>query len=363
MASQQRRKMQKKKARQQRVKQKQSVTNVVPYSIAHSTNLPMPKILRPTGFGMPNMSAELPLFLITKLLEQHGHETINEANAYLNTLMDKSPEVLADLAQVESDPRTHAQYLAYQGYLAEDDLQADRLIDQALELDPECTDALLFRWKTTIFKFGELKEIPIDQLLQAMASRSQDALRLVEIAEKRLGPEYFEQWHGEFWNIPSRPYMRVLREHGKLLCADGDNDQARVIYEKMLNLNPNDNQGVRDSLLSLYLEQGDTAAARELFIKYPKDVCAVFCFGRVLERWLSRDFVSAIRLLKEARRDHPFVEECLLDPESVPDDLPEYFLHGEWEEAIYCAVLQLTAWETHEASLDWLEEQINELDA
>jgi hypothetical protein len=144
--------------------------------------------------------------------------------------------------------------------------------------------------------------------------------------------------------------------HG-LAKLDQNFDPARRVYERMLDLNPNDNQGIRDRLLCLYLGKSDTAAARDLFGKYAGELSAVFCFGRVLERLQSNDPASARRLLRVARRENSFVEECLLDPESLPD-VSDYYVHGDFDEAVYCSTIQLDAWEETPNALEWLEEQL-----
>ena len=65
------------------------------------------------------------------------------------------------------------------------------------------------------------------------------------------------------------------------------------VYERMLQLNPNDNQGVRDPLLGLYLTAGDLKGAGALLNKYENDALANFAWGRVLERFLSDDHAGA----------------------------------------------------------------------
>jgi len=56
----------------------------------------------------------------------------------------------------------------------------------------------------------------------------------------------------------------------------------------MLDLNPNDNQGIRYFLLALYLTRGDPDGARRLFDQYDDESSALFQWSRVLERHLSQ---------------------------------------------------------------------------
>jgi tetratricopeptide (TPR) repeat protein len=76
---------------------------------------------------------------------------------------------------------------------------------------------------------------------------------------------------GPFWgDVDSRPFMRAL--HGRALCLWrlGRRDDARRVFARMLELNPNDNQGVRFLLHDL--DEGlswEESAAREMLQSSP----------------------------------------------------------------------------------------------
>ncbi len=59
-----------------------------------------------------------------------------------------------------------------------------------------------------------------------------------------------------FWlDVDTRPpYMRALMALGDLLWATGDTNGAIDVYQKMLRLNPDDNQGIRHVLAYLFAE-------------------------------------------------------------------------------------------------------------
>ena len=64
-------------------------------------------------------------------------------------------------------------------------------------------------------------------------------------AEKRTIGDA-ERYPGPFWSDErTRPYMRALHGRGLCLWRLGRVDDARRIFARMLELNPNDNQGVR----------------------------------------------------------------------------------------------------------------------
>ncbi len=125
----------------------------------------------------------------------------------------------------------------------------------------------------------------------------------------------------------------------------------------MLELNPNDNQGIREVLLAIYLTRADLDGARRLFDRYEKDGSAAFRWSRILERHISGDEAKAVTLLAEARKDNAFVEPYLTGAKRLPRSLPEYYSPGEESEAKHVAVGLRPAWQRHRASVAWLKAQ------
>jgi tetratricopeptide (TPR) repeat protein len=61
-----------------------------------------------------------------------------------------------------------------------------------------------------------------------------------------------ERYPGPFWgDVDSRPFMRALHGRGLCLWRLGREDEARHLFAWMLELNPNDNQGIRFLLYDL----------------------------------------------------------------------------------------------------------------
>ena len=90
----------------------------------------------------------------------------------------------------------------------------------------------------------------------------------------------------------------------------------------MLELNPNDNQGVRDPLLGLYLTAGDLKGAGRLLKKYEDDALANFAWGRVLERFLAGDRAGAKAALEIARAANGHVELYMTIRKPLPEEAP-----------------------------------------
>ncbi|MGC9159724.1 MAG: tetratricopeptide repeat protein [Terracidiphilus sp.] len=278
---------------------------------------------------------------VQKAIEGKEFASLDDLNAYLSTisgsLMKKMPE------DAELSAKDKAQELAYDAMAAESEAEARKLVKRALQLDPDCVDALV--------------------LLTSLDARSaKDAIaglqKAIDAGERSLGARFIKENKGHFWGIlHTRPYMRALAETASLLRGEGLRSEAIAIYEKMLDLNPNDNQGVRDALLGLYLAVGDLAAVGKLLKKYKEDSMANFAWGRVLERYLSGDLPGAAAALKKARAANGFVELYLSARKPIPKVMPEMYSPGSEEEAILCMEILAAAWVEHKDALFWLLEQ------
>ena len=173
-----------------------------------------------------------------------------------------------------------------------------------------------------------------------------------------LGREFFSEHRGQFWNIlETRPYMRARARLAVLLVSAGHSDAAIAHFEALLDLNPDDNQGLRSTLPGLYLETERLEPASALFERYEGEWSAMFKWSRVLERLLNDDPEGARAALAEARESNPHVEPLLVGRERLPSELPGYFGTGDENEAVVCINEIGRAWELHPQSIAWLKEQ------
>jgi tetratricopeptide (TPR) repeat protein len=182
--------------------------------------------------------------------------------------------------------------------------------------------------------------------------------KAVAAGERSLGATYIRENKGQFWGlIETRPWMRAMEQLAGVLRSQGIYLDAIRIYERMLELNPNDNQGVRDPLLGAYLAAGDVAAAGKLLKKYKNDGSANFAWGRVLERYLTGDLEAASAALAAARAANGHVELHLMGRKPIPKSMPEMYSMGSEEEAILCLDNLLAAWANHKGAVLWVAEQ------
>lgn len=177
----------------------------------------------------------------------------------------------------------------------------------------------------------------------------------VAAGERSLGSKFIEENRGHFWGlIETRPYMRAMEQLAGQLFAEGLNLDAIHIYERMLELNPNDNQGIRDQLLGAYLCADDLQGAGKLLKRFKGDAGATFAWGSVLERFLAGDPTGADVALKTSRQANPFVELYMTGRKPIPRELPEMYSLGSEEEATMCMDSVGRAWALHKDAVFWL---------
>jgi len=238
-----------------------------------------------------------------------------------------------------------AQDLFYEAMEARSDKQAHVLIEQALELDPDNVDARLWMLR--------MSDAKTDGRVEALRS-------IMEAAARKLGAKTFREAAGSFWGfIETRPYMRAREQLVGALVDAGRMEEAVAECEGMLELNPNDNQGIRYTLLTCYLSLNRQAEAQRLFKQYD-EASVTFVWGNVLLRWLSPRKTGLDKALAAARKANAHVEGYLTGKEKLPKKMPPYYSMGSKEEAVCYAASLIQAWGCHPGALDWLREQVAE---
>jgi tetratricopeptide (TPR) repeat protein len=249
---------------------------------------------------------------------------------------------LGGLGSNKRSDEHRAQELVYDAMEASTSERRLLLVRQALELDPENVDALRMLEETSDLRGEERIE----------------ALRgTVAAGAKRLGKKAFNELVPHFWGFhETRPYMRARQALATALHEAGRLDEAVQEWAAMLDLNENDNQGVRYELLPTLLARGRLDEARALMERF-KDDCewsVVFAWSRVLERQLSGDDAAAMKALAVARKQNAHMEAYLKSQRKLPKTLPESYSPGSKEEALSYADVLMGAWKAHLPAVEWL---------
>jgi tetratricopeptide (TPR) repeat protein len=244
-------------------------------------------------------------------------------------------------ARAVRNARFEAQQLAYAAMQAPTERKQIALAQSALALNPRCIDALLI----------------VAAMSRDSAPDHLQKLRLiVKVGEEDLGKRFFRENKGMFWGIlETRPYMRAREALAELLVRCGKMDEAIEHLEAMLELNPNDNQGVRYLLLGHYLSLDRLDDAAALLKRYKKDGSAMFAWGAVLQRFLAGDEAGARAAAIKARAVNKYAQAYLSGEKRLPRKLPDAYGFGDANEGIVCALEIGEAWKRHPRACDWLK--------
>jgi tetratricopeptide (TPR) repeat protein len=223
--------------------------------------------------------------------------------------------------------------------------KAARLCNEALAIYPDCVDALTM--------LAEIKCRRVNDYVDEL-------WRVIEAGRRDLGAKCFKEDKGHFWGlIETRPFMRAMAQLAFALLDWGTPervDEAIGIFEEMLDLNPDDNQGVRDWLAGCYLARRRYEDAAALFDRYPDDWLAAPIWARVLLAHVTEGEERASELLVEARKRNEHVEQYLTGRKRRPKNRPGMYSPGDNTEAVCCAEMLWEAWKVHPKARAWLKE-------
>ena len=149
-------------------------------------------------------------------------------------------------------------------------------------------------------------------------------------------PKKFKKGDKLEWGwLENRPFLRCQQGLGLALLADDKTDEALYIFEEIISYNPNDNQGIREMLVELYLEKCRYDDMIKLCKRYPDDMLVGTSYGYPLALFKKGQRKKADNELKKVIKDMPKVANELLKKKHrrPKTDMPEYISMGGWDQA------------------------------
>ncbi|WP_440897017.1 SEC-C metal-binding domain-containing protein [Amphibacillus sp. Q70] len=263
---------------------------------------------------------------IQKLLNEQEFETEEEAQQFLDQLLNDQEFI----PPVSTSPRDLAQDKLYEASQTEG-TKRKKLIKEALEIYPNSPDAYLL--------MAQDVKSPLEQY--------QFYYQAVIAGKKDLGEAFFEENAGQFWLMTeTRPYMRAKAELAFYHAHYGDKTIAITEFNDLLSLNPNDNQGIRYPLLTLYIEEEDYLEAENLIVRYADDKSASFLFNQALIYYFKDGLTAKTKnQLKKADQQNPYVKNYLTGKTAMPKRLPDHIGFGDQAEAVMYTQENSQLWE------------------
>lgn len=290
---------------------------------------PRPRTGLPDRRAMERVMLEMGRFMAQSEFDE-------EANEALQRRFSGPVQAMPSTA---STPLERAQDMVYHAFEARGRRRI-QLARRALELSGDCADAYVILAEQTA------------DLAQARDLYAQG----VAAGERALGPRIFGEEAGNFWGlVTTRPYMRARFGLAQCLVALGRPDEAISHYRELLRLNPNDNQGVRYSLLVALLARGLDDEAGALLRQFRDEPTAMWRYGWALWTFrLEGDSAAARERLRQALGANRGVPKYLTGKKELPDtDPPSYALRSE-EEAVICVRELAGVWHATPGAVEWL---------
>ena len=283
------------------------------------------------------MNTERDLSRLMEEIKKQGLETTDQINDFLKNLQGQN---LNDLPK-RTDKKGRSQDLVFEAY-EQPISKGKELVEQALELDPNNTDA--YNYLASIEKNIDKAIVLFEKAIRA--------------GEKTLGKKFFKEEKGYFWGmIETRPYMRAKAGLADCLYAKQEVDKVIEIYEEMLELNPNDNQGIRYLLSTLLLSKSDLTKFKKFIENSEEEDCAVWNYNNALYQFKrSGRSVNSEKELLKAYTSNVYVIDYMLGVKKMPEELPQYIGRGDENEAIAYVNGAWTVWDKTSGAFDWLYE-------
>lgn len=242
--------------------------------------------------------------------------------------------------QLQSDLDAAQEYL-HEMLESSDIEKGIALLEKAFKKSPLCADAYCI--------YCDIAGEP----LESQIAIKETALYAAKIA---IGEE-FEEFAGHFWGLTeTRPYMRTKASLAETLWEAGKFFPALTHYKEMLELNPNDNQGIRHLLSANYLELEMVDDLVLLLNEYPEDHSPPLQYSRALIAYRN-SALDAEEIAKIAIRTNQYVPE-LLEKRCVQPSLNTgYITYGGMDEAIDYVNYNIKPWLRTPGAIDWIKNQ------
>lgn len=248
---------------------------------------------------------------------------------------------VADNDSSAGSPLDQAQELIHNAWETPDPIESIELAEEALKISPDCADA----WVLLAERTAETPEQALEFYRKG-----------VEAGERAIGPEAFNEYAGHFWgHLETRPYMRARGGLAGCLWAKGEHDTAISHYYAMLELNPNDNQGIRYLLLTCLISTSQFAAARELIKEHEDEISTNWTYTRTLLEFIENGDTPASRAHRRiAVAANKYVPAYISGRRKLPALPFEYIRIGDKSEAVNYVLENRAVWRATPGAIAWL---------
>lgn len=191
--------------------------------------------------------------------EYRNWEILMHMNSVEAENEEEMKELVSQFMNVSYIPKNkfeEAQLNAYEGYFAETEQLKNNYWKIAELLNPNNTDVLLHKAEIT----------NNENIARELFKKA------IKESHKQFDPSFEVAWG----YVPNRPYLRSLFAYGIWEFELGNFEVAKTQFQKLIKINPTDNQGVRYLLVSTLLHLNLLEAAKKVLETYPESDDAIY---------------------------------------------------------------------------------------
>ncbi len=276
-----------------------------------------------------------------KHIKEQNFGSKEELQAFLNQTVGKK---LGEIVPKKKEPKTNIEKAQELLIEAQDcpPNKGRKLVHEAIKLDPTNADAYVYLAEN---------ESNLETILQYYSKG-------VEAGKKAIGENGFKELKGHFWAAhETRPFMRAKAGLANCLYLTNKEEEGIRHFQEMLELNPNDNQGIRYQLAICMVGLNRKKEYLELYNAFKEEASALWQYTYALHLFKQEgSSLKANRALHKAYSANQFVIEFLTGKRKLPGTVPQYMGIGDVEEAIFCLNDSGDIWLDTAGALAWVNE-------
>lgn len=273
---------------------------------------------------------------LQRLLETQDFKSEDDIRKFMNSIVGQK---IPSFPKEALNLKEQAQDLVFDAY-EQTPTKAKLTIERALQLDPDCIEA--YEFLGSMERTAEIASLFYE--------------KGIAIGRRVFGGKYLEEHKGMFWGFhETRPFMRCLQHYSDCLYTMGKVRECVSILEEMIELNPNDNQGVRDQLLLYLIQLGENKKFLKYSKMYEEDSMAFPLFNRALFAFKTEgETENSNKQLLKALKQNKFVAKRLLSNKPIKE-LADHYGFGDENEADYYASFAQHIWTETKGAREWLK--------
>lgn len=199
----------------------------------------------------------------------------------------------------------------------------------------------------------------IEEDMKDISKKIKACEKAVSLGKKFVGKKALKEFHGEMWGyIDARPMMRAMEQLAELYRENGQDEDSLTLYKDILDMNKNDNQGMRYEVLPFLMENSKWEEARILYSTYEDEYLAMWHYMGALIDYVQGDEDAALKKIKKGHSQNKHYLPWMLGLKSLPKNssLPDFYSPGDGREARAFVRDVYDAWNSANGAMVWFRE-------